>query len=447
MAGRFKHGSRLYLSNQKAAIAEFPHKLQFLFKPKRYKVAYGGRGGSKSWGFARALLLIASMKPTRILCCREIQKSIKDSVHKLLKDQVSALGLDGFYTITETSIKGANGSEFFFSGLAHNSTHIKSYEGIDIAWVEEAHLVSKSSWEILIPTIREENSEIWVTFNPELEEDETYQRFVLHPPDDAIVVKLDWRDNPWFPEVLKKEKDELKRKDPDAYLTVWEGQCRQILEGAIFGNELRAAREQGRITNVPYDPTFPVDTYWDLGWADFTSIWFVQPLAMEFRVIDFYQNHLQGIQHYLGEMQARKYVYRKIYLPHDADHAQLAAGGRTIVQQVRSAGFSASVVERIPTKMFGVNAARAVFPMCFFDQAKCHEGLRALALYRFEYDPDTGKYSDKPAHDWASHAADAFQQLGVSIRVAPTQRQIDSIRQKPKWDVWNKLNQTHQRSA
>lgn len=432
------------MTQKKIVEAEFPEKLRFLFQPKRYKVAYGGRGGSKSWGFARALLVLASMNPLRVLCCREIQKSIKDSVHKLLKDQIAELSLDYFFTVTETSIKGKNGSEFFFSGLAHNSTHIKSYEGIDVAWVEEAHLVSKSSWEILIPTIRAYNSEIWVTFNPELDDDETYQRFVVNPPDDSIVVKLDWRDNPWFPEVLEKERLELKRKDHDAYLTVWEGQCRQILEGAIFGNEIRLALEQNRITNVPYDPLFPVDTYWDLGWADFTSIWFVQPLAMEFRVIDFYQNHLQGIQHYLSEMQNRRYVYRKVFLPHDADHAQLAAGGRTILQQVRAAGFNASIVERIPTKMFGVNAARAVFPMCFFDQAKCNEGLRALKLYRFEYDPDTGKYSDKPAHDWASHAADAFQQLGVSIRVAPTQKQIENRKHKKEWSPWAVLDQRKQ---
>lgn len=425
--------------------AEFPGKLQFLFQPKRYKVAYGGRGGAKSWGFARALLLLASMNPIRILCCREIQKSIKDSVHKLLKDQIPALGLDHFFVVTETSIKGLNGSEFFFAGLAHNATHIKSFEGVDIAWVEEAHLVSKSSWEILIPTIRKEKSEIWITFNPELSEDETYKRFVLSPPYDSIVVKLNHSDNPFFPEVLRKEMEELKSRDPDAWLNIWEGNCREILEGAIFANELRAAKAQGRICNVPYDPLFPVDTYWDLGWADFTTIWFVQPLAMEFRVINFYQNQLVGIQHYLAKMQEIGYVYRMAYLPHDADHATLAAGGRTIKQQVKASGFDCRIVDRVPSKMFGINAARAVFPMCYFDEKNCADGLQALRHYRYEHDIDTGKFSDKPAHDWASHAADGFQQLGVSIRVAPTAKQIELSKQVKPWDPWAVLQD--QRSA
>ena len=419
--------------------AEFPDKLKFLFEPKRYKVAYGGRGGAKSWGFARALLLLGSMKPLRIWCCREIQKTIKDSVHRLLKDQIKVLGLEDFYRVTEENIKGANGTEFSFSGLKHN-TELKSHEGDDIAWVEEAQFVSKSSWEVLIPTIRRPDSEIWVSFNPELVDDETYKRFVLSPPSNSIVVKIGYQDNPFFPPVLEEERLELKRKDPDAYLNVWEGHCREILEGAIFANELRTAKEQGRITRVPYDPTFPVDTYWDLGWADFTSIWFVQPLAMEFRVIDFYQSHLNGIDHYLGKMQERGYVYREMRLPHDADHATLAAGGRTIIQQVRAKGYSARIVEKIPSKMFGINAARAAFPMCYFDEAKCADGLQALRRYRYEHDPDTGKFSDKPAHDWASHAADSFMQLGVAVRTAPTEKQIEYSRQKPKqWDPWSVL--------
>lgn len=421
--------------------AEFPEKLQFLFQPSRYKVAYGGRGGSKSWGFARALLIIGAKKPTRVLCCREIQKTIRDSVHKLLKDQIPALGLDHFYTVTDTSIRGANGTEFFFSGLAHNSTHIKSYEGIDVAWVEEAHLVSKSSWETLIPTIRNEGSEIWVSFNPELEDDETFQRFVVNPPSEAVVVKIGWQDNPWFPDVLRKEKDDLQAKDPDAYLTVWEGHCRQVLEGAIFSAQIRQAIEQNRITRVPYDPSSPVDTYWDLGWADFTSIWFVQPMPLEFRIINFYQNHLQDIGHYLNKLQSMGYTYREHYLPHDAAHKSLAAGGRSVYDLVRASGFNCRVVERVQNKIHGINAARAVFPQCYFDEQNCAEGLLSLKRYKFEYDEDTGKYSDKPAHDWASHAADAFIGLGISVSLEPTVKQIEERKQRRQYNPWEKLNQ------
>lgn len=415
--------------------AEFPEKLKFLFQPKRYKVAYGGRGGSKSWGFARALLLLGAMSQMRIWCCREIQKTIKDSVHRLLKDQIKALGLDDFYVVTENSIKGKNGTEFSFSGL-RNNTELKSHEGDDIAWVEEAQFVSKSSWEILIPTIRRDNSEIWVSFNPELKDDETYQRFVVKPPKNSIVLKVGYQDNPFFPDVLRDEMEELKARDYDSYLNVWEGQCREILEGAVFADQLREAKLKGRICHVPYDPTFPVDTYWDLGFADFTSIWFVQPLAMEFRIIDFYQSHLKDIQHYLVKIQERGYVHRTAYLPHDADHATLAAGGRTIRQQVTAAGFGARIIARMPTESFGINAARAVFPMCYFDEANCADGLQSLRHYRFAHDPDTGRYSEKPEHDWSSHASKAFMQLGLSARLEPTQRQIDSAKVKKAWDPW-----------
>lgn len=419
--------------------------MQGLFQPKRYKVFHGGRGGAKSWSIARALVILGSRSPLRILCCREFQKSIKDSVHKLLKDQVSALQLDAFYDVKEAWIKGkpgttAEGTEFFFEGLHHNASNIKSYEAVDIVWVEEAHLVSRSSWQILIPTIRKENSEIWVSFNPELADDETYQRFVVHPPSNALVVKVNWSDNPWFPKVLYDEMMELKARDPDAWLNVWEGNCREVLEGAVFAEQLRAAKLAGRICHVPYDPTFPIDTYWDLGFADFTSVWFVQPLAMEFRIIDFYQNNLKDIQHYLTEIQARKYVHRMAYLPHDADHATLAAGGRTIKQQVKAAGFDARIVPRMPSESFGINAARGVFPMCYFDEAKCADGLQALRHYRFDHDVDTGKYSEKPVHDWSSHASKAFMQLGLSARVEPTQRQIDALSQKKPWDPWAALN-------
>jgi phage terminase large subunit len=235
------------------AKAEFPAKLQCLFAPKRYKVLYGGRGGAKSWGVARALLIQGAAKPLRILCAREFQNSISESVHALLSDQIKALGLDGFYEVQNTTIRGRNGTELYFAGLRHNVTKIKSFEGVDIVWCEEAQTISKSSWDTLIPTIRKEGSEIWITFNPSLEADETYQRFVARPPTNSTVVKVNWSDNPWFPAVLRQEKDDLKAKDPDAYLTVWEGHCKQTLDGAIYANEVRKATEEGRFARVPYD--------------------------------------------------------------------------------------------------------------------------------------------------------------------------------------------------
>lgn len=181
---------------------EFPEKLEFLFQPARYKVARGGRGSGKSWGFARALLLLGVQNVERILCARELQKSIKQSVHQLLRDQIAALGLSHFYQVYESEIRGINGTRFYFSGLSDQTADsIKSFEGCTKVWIEEGQSVSDRSWSILIPTIRTAGSEIWVTYNPELETDPTHQRFVARPPHDCVSILMNWRDNPWFPEV------------------------------------------------------------------------------------------------------------------------------------------------------------------------------------------------------------------------------------------------------
>ncbi len=205
-------------------------------KPSRYKVAHGGRGSGKSWAFARLILLkvAASNRPIRVLCARELQVSIRDSVHRLLADQIETMGLSGQFEVGESFIRCANGSEFLFKGLRHNAGEIKSMENIGVCWVEEAQAVSESSWKLLIPTIRAPGSEIWVTFNPENETDPTYQRFVVEPPPAAIVRQINWRDNPWFPPELDEERRHMQATDPDAYAWIWEGECRQISDAQVL---------------------------------------------------------------------------------------------------------------------------------------------------------------------------------------------------------------------
>lgn len=206
-----------------------------LLQPARYKVFYGGRGGAKSWAFARVLVLMASEAPIRVLCAREFQTSIADSVHRLLSDQIYSLGLDSEYTIGKTSIRSKRGGEFLFKGIRHNIQEIKSTEGIDICWVEEAESVSKDSWDILIPTIRKEQSEIWISFNPREEDAPTYKNFVVHPPKDSVVQKVNWRDNPYFPAVLDLERRHLQEIDPEgSYLNVWEGEPLTMTDAIIF---------------------------------------------------------------------------------------------------------------------------------------------------------------------------------------------------------------------
>lgn len=203
--------------------AKIPEAFAFLFDPSRYKVAKGGRGSAKSWSFADALLLTGMENPLRILCAREIMNSIKESVHRLLSDRIKSLGLEDFYTINATAITGRNGTNFLFVGLFRNVNQIKSLEGIDRVWVEEAESVSKDSWDLLIPTIRKPGSEIWVTYNPQFEDDDTHQRFAVNPPDNAVVRHVNYDDNPYFPDVLQKEMEQDKARDKSKYETVWLG--------------------------------------------------------------------------------------------------------------------------------------------------------------------------------------------------------------------------------
>jgi phage terminase large subunit len=227
-------------------------------KGKRYKVYYGGRGSGKSWACARVLLARGFERPIRILCAREIQKSISDSVHKLLSEQLEEMGLGGFYDITRDAIRGQNGTEFIFKGLRANPQEIKSMEGIDICWVEEAQAVSAESWDVLIPTIRKEGSEIWVTFNPLDEQDPTYQRFIVNPSADALIRKVNFDENPYFPEVLRKEMEWLKKRDYQAYLHVWEGEVRKHSNALVFG---------GRFTVEDFDTPRDARFYHGADWG------------------------------------------------------------------------------------------------------------------------------------------------------------------------------------
>lgn len=218
---------------------ELPGYARELFMPARYKVFWGGRGAARSWSFARALLIKGAQTQLRVLCCREFQKSIADSVHKLLVDQIGLLQLPG-WRVSKTEITHAGtGTSILFEGLRYNTNRIKSLEGIDVCWVEEAESVSKDSWEILIPTIRKAGSEIWISFNPDLESDPTYQRFVIEQPPRSIVRKVGWNDNPWLPDELREEKDYLYRVDPDAAEHVWGGHTRQSSEAQILHGKWR----------------------------------------------------------------------------------------------------------------------------------------------------------------------------------------------------------------
>lgn len=207
----------------------------------RFKVAYGGRGSGKSWAFARMLIIRAAVRPVRILCARELQNSIQDSVHQLIVDQIGAMGMTPLFRINEAKITAYNGSEFIFKGLRgmkNNAQAIKSLEGIDICWIEEAQTVSAASFQTITPTIRKPNAEIWITMNPDQPTDPVY-RLILDPPENSVVRKVNWDSNPWFHETsLPQEREWMLKTDPDSHAHVWEGECRtnsdaQVLRGKI----------------------------------------------------------------------------------------------------------------------------------------------------------------------------------------------------------------------
>jgi phage terminase large subunit len=436
---------------------EIPRKAEAFLKPARYKVAHGGRGSAKSHSFGRLLLMQGTLRPTRVLCAREFQASIDDSVHQLLSDLIEELGLQSVYTVERKAIYGPGGTSFAFEGLRHNVSKIRSYEGIDIVWVEEAEKVSQKSWTVLTPTIRKdadpedtgalalsEGSEIWISFNPEFEDDYTFTEFVLNPPSTAIVVEMNWRDNPWFPKVLDNDRKEFKRRHPDDYDWVWEGKCRHWLEGAIYANELRACYDENRVTTVDWDENTSVFTAWDLGRTDSTAIWWYQLVAGEIHIIDaesftggdasLFASRVLGRQIQVdiiaGEIKVtigesisglehrRKYVYETHWLPHDAKAKTHQAFGKSTRMQLDMALEGHGYTDIVPNLSIedGIKATRTAFRRFYFDEALCVDGLKAIRRYKRKLRPDEVSLQPKPDHDWTSHFADALRMLSVAYQ-------------------------------
>jgi phage terminase large subunit len=394
---------------------QLPEKLRCLFEPSRYKVLYGGRGGAKSQSIARALLLQGAESKHKILCAREIQKSIQDSVHSLLKEQIEEMGLGWFYEIQKTTILGRNGTEFLFAGLRSNIANVKSIPNITRAWIEEAQSASTNNIKTLALTVRAPDSEVWLSFNPDLEDDPIYQDYVIDPPDNAIVLKINWQDNPFFPDVLRAEMESDKRKNYANYQHVWEGKPKQAVEGAIFAEELRIAAEENRLTRVPVQAGVPVHTFWDLGLSDNTAIWFVQIVGMEYRLLDYFQGSGLKMADCVEVLAGRAYKYGEHCLPHDAEYDQQAATQGNLKTQLQAAlrdnpalGTNVRIVQRIPKKVLGIDAARLIFGQCIFDKEKTKDGLQCLRHYAYSNDPETGKVSKEPKHDIWSHGSDAF---------------------------------------
>lgn len=396
-------------------VARFPPKLKFLFEPARYKAVRGGRGSGKSWGLARALLIQGAAKPTRVLCTREVQKSIAQSVHQLLEDQVAGLGLGSFYEVLRDEIRGKNGTEFYFAGLSDQTADtLKSFEGVDIVWCEEAHSITERSWNILTPTIRKAGSEIWVSFNPELESDETYRRFVTSPPPDCVSVEMNYTDNPWFPPVLEQERLHAKATmKPDVYAHIWEGKCKPAIEGAIYFDQM--AQAGGRIGNCPHDPYLKTHAIWDLGFNDSMAIILAQKVSSEIRLIHYLEGNQRTLADYSAELRGLRLDDQPInwghhYLPHDG-FAKRHQTGKMDADVLGGLGWSVQKTPMMDVES-GINRAREVFGRVYFNKERTAQLVEALKRYRRRINQTTNEPGE-PVHDAYSHGADAFRYMAI----------------------------------
>lgn len=354
-------------------------------------------------------MLEGAEKPIPIGCFREVQKSIKDSVYQLLTNQIEELGLTRFYSILRDEIRGENGTFFRFAGLSSQTRDsIKSFEGLMRAWVEEAQNVTKRSWDILEPTIRAPGSEIWVSFNPDMESDDTYQRYVVNPSPEVLSAFMNWNDNPWRSSVLDAARERMKETAPDDYEHIYMGKCRPAMEGAIYYSEVSALRQTGRLCNAPYDPMLKVHVVVDLGFNDYMSILLVQRNASEIRVIRYIEDRFRYIPSYSQELKDLKLNYGTLYLPHDGRNKTLI--GPSAEQQFKDLGWRTEIIPNLDVEQ-GIRKAREIFPRIYIDRANAAGLLSRLGRYRRRVNAD-GQAST-PIHDDESHGSDGFRYLAI----------------------------------
>ncbi len=397
---------------------EIPRKLLPLTRPSRFKGARGGRGGAKSHFFAEQIILRCYDRQTRVVCIREVQKSIRDSVRQLLIDKIEKFGLGEDFKVLEAEIRcPANGSIIIFIGMqSYNAVNIKSLEGYDIAWVEEAQTLSPYSLEILRPTLRKEGSELWFSWNPRNKTDAVDKFFTKNPPPNAICIDVNWRDNPWFPSVLYKEMVHDFAVDPDRAEHIWNGAYGSG-QGAILARWVHTAEREGRITDaVEYDPGgSPVEISSDIGFRDTACWWFWQRKIGGFTVFDYDFDHGLDAADWIPRLDARLMSHGitrdklgKIWLPPDAKAKTFQSKHSSMEQFL--VGFGAGKIGPLAgsKKPDQIAAARAILPKCEFHKTRCEAGLDGLTAWEYEWNEDDQIFSREPRHDWASHPGDGF---------------------------------------
>jgi phage terminase large subunit len=419
------------------AEIELPPKLVDLFDGEaRYRVAFGGRGSGKTRSFALMSAVYGykwgmSGRQGQILCAREHLNSLDESSLEEVKSAIRSVDwLDAYYEIGEKYIRSRDGRvSYVFAGLRRNLDSIKSKARVILAWVDEAENVSEAAWQKLIPTIREEESEIWVTYNPESKHSAVHQRFRVSPSNDVKVCEINWRDNPWFPDVLNQERINDQKLRPDVYDHVWEGAFLIHVEGAYYTVEMREANAEGRIGSAPYDRSVGVVTAWDLGVGDSTAIWFAQMVGPEVRLIDYYESSGVGLDHYVAVLNSKGYNYTDHILPHDVRVRELGTG-KSRLETLDNLGVRPITIAAQLNVDDGIQAVRSLLGRAWFDEEKCERGIDCLRQYRRDYDENNKSFKARPLHDWSSHGADAMRYLAIGYR--PMSQWGESIRRNIK---------------
>ena len=404
-----------------------------LLHPARYKGAHGGRGSGKSHFFAGLGIEDAIRWPgdagegIRFLCFREIQKSLKESAKYLIEKKLSDFGLgekDGFKVFRDV-IQTPGDGLFAFTGMQdHTADSVKSYEGFHRAWGEEAQAISTLSLSLLRPTIRWEDtsrglaSELWFGWNPRRKLDAIDVLLRQGAPASAAVVRANWNANPWFPGVLEEERREDLLHRPDQYAHTWDGEYATAFSGAYFAAPLLVAKQQGRIGRVAADPLLERRAYWDIGGtgskADARSIWIVQFVGKEIRVLDYRETQGQPLSADVTWMRENGYAKITCVLPHDGETND-RVHDVSYESYLKAAEFPVVVV---PNQGKGaaskrIEAVRRILPNCWFDAKPTEPGRDALGWYHEKRD-ETRNVGLGPEHDWASHGSDAFGLMAVA---------------------------------
>ena len=391
-----------------------------LLAPARYKGAFGGRGSGKSHFFGELLVeTCQAERGTLAVCIREAQRTLAQSSKRLIEGKIAALGLgQGFRPFSDRIATPGDGLIIFRGMQDHTAESIKSLEGFRIAWIDEAQTLSARSLSLLRPTIRAPRSELWASWNPRRKSDAVDDFLRSRKPDGAVVVKANWRDNPWLPAVL----DEERRLDlalyPDRYEHIWEGDYVRAFEGAYFADLLAQARREGRIGKVAADPLLPLRAFIDIGGAgasaDAFTIWIVQWVGNEVRVLDYYEAVGQVLAFHVNWLRARGYQNAILYLPHDG-LATNAVTGKRYADHLREAGFAVEPPVKNQGRgaaMMRVEALRRLGPQLWFNAETTESGREAPGFYHERKD-ETRNVGLGPEHDWSSHAADALGLMAV----------------------------------